>query len=63
MLLCFTSTETITEEQGRGAQDGHLDFHTAPELHVFYVALRPQRPQGLLGTGSPGRPPPLSHSS
>ena len=27
------------------------------------VALRPQRPRGLLGTGSPGRPPRLSHSS
>ena len=26
---CFTSTETIT---GRGDQDGHLDFHRAPEL-------------------------------
>ena len=24
------------------------------------VALRPQRPYGLLGTGSPGRPPRLS---
>ena len=29
----------------------------------FTVALRPQRPQRLSGTGSPGRPPPLSHSS
>ena len=29
----------------------------------FSVALRPQRPYGLLGTGSPGRPPRLSHSS
>ena len=28
---CFTSTETIGS-LGRGAQDGHLDFHTAPEL-------------------------------
>ena len=27
------------------------------------VALRPQRPWGLYGTGSPGRPPRLSHSS
>ena len=26
------------------------------------VALRPQKPYGLLGTGSPGRPPRLSHS-
>ena len=29
---CFTSTETIRTYQGRGTQDGHLDFHTAPEL-------------------------------
>ena len=28
---CFTSTETIGL-LGTGAQDGHLDFHTAPEL-------------------------------
>ena len=28
---CFTSTETVGL-LGTGAQDGHLDFHTAPEL-------------------------------
>ena len=28
---CFTSTETISS-LGQEAQDGHLDFHTAPEL-------------------------------
>ena len=28
---CFTSTETIGL-LGTGAQDGHLDFHAAPEL-------------------------------
>ena len=27
----FTSTETVAS-LGTGAQDGHLDFHTAPEL-------------------------------
>ena len=38
-------------------------FATRPNwLFQFRVALRPQRPYGLLGTGSPGRPPPLSHS-
>ena len=29
----------------------------------FSVALHPQKPSGLLGTGSPGLPPRLSHSS
>ena len=29
----------------------------------FSAALRPQRPYGLLGAGSPGRSPRLSHSS
>ena len=28
---CFTSTETLGL-LGTGAQDGHLDFHTAPEF-------------------------------
>ena len=28
---CFTSTETVGL-LGTGAQDGHLDFDTAPEL-------------------------------
>ena len=41
-----------TDYLGRGAQDGHVDFHTAPELckFEFNVALRPQRPYGLFGT-------------
>ena len=30
---CFTSTETVGL-LATGAQDGHLDFHTAPELRV-----------------------------
>ena len=30
---CFTSTETLLRTiRDGGAQDGHLDFHTAPEL-------------------------------
>ena len=52
---------------GRTTQDVHLDSHTVPELclkHIpFNIALRPQRPYGLLGTGNPGRPPRLSLSS
>ena len=31
MKCCFTFTETVGL-LGTGAQDGHLDFHTAPEL-------------------------------
>ena len=32
---CFTSAETTsTDYQGRGARDGPLDFHTAPELFI-----------------------------
>ena len=34
-----------------------------PASNQFHDALRPERPYGLLGTGSPGRPPRLSHSS
>ena len=31
LKCCFTSTETVSL-LGTGAQDVHLDFHTAPEL-------------------------------
>ena len=34
---CFTSAETV-RLLGTGAQDGHLDFHTAPEFSGRYVA-------------------------
>ena len=34
-----------------------------PSSSCLNVAIRPQRPYGLLGTGSPGHPPRLSHSS
>ena len=36
---CFTFTETVgtTPDWGRGAQDGHLNFHTAPELWLVQV--------------------------
>ena len=32
-------------------------------MFKFSIAWHPQRPQWLLGTGSPGRPPRLAHSS
>ena len=31
---CFTSTETVGL-LGTGAQDGHLDFHTVPDLWII----------------------------
>ena len=34
LSCCFTSTETIKLNRDGGAQDGHLDFHTAPELCI-----------------------------
>ena len=37
LKCCFTSTETVGL-LGTGAQDVHLDFHTAPELWIlFYI--------------------------
>ena len=33
LKCCFTSTETAGL-LGTGAQDSHLDFHTAPELSM-----------------------------
>ena len=38
-------------------------FSVVTLYHWFSVALRPQNPPGLSGTGSPGRPPRLSRSS
>ena len=68
---CFTSLETI-----RLSRDGESRTATSTLSHSFLssalpvrlflcfnVALRPQKPSGLIGTGSPGRPPRLSHSS
>ena len=64
---CFTSTETVRTVRGRGAQDGHLHFHTAPELWNHGLQVQVQccftSTETLLGTGSPGRTPRLSHSS
>ena len=53
---CFTSTETVRTFRD---QDDHFFFHTVfLELCKFTVrvqckALRPQKPFGLLGMGSP----------
>jgi len=48
------STETVGL-LGAGAQDGHLDFHTAPELwetSFVLVYVRRSNICGLLGTGN-----------
>ena len=49
---CFTSTRKPQGSLGRGTQDGHLDFHTAPELFsvLFYLlALCPQMLKSISG--------------
>ena len=49
---CFTSTETVVLLE-TGAQDGHLDFHTAPELcdgeMRFLLLLVPGKYSYVLG--------------
>ena len=61
---CFTSTETIrTIRDGEPRTATSIFTHWALKPWKFSVALRPQRLYGLLGTGSPGRPPRLSRSS
>ena len=39
LKCCFTSTKTIGLF-GTGAQDVHLDFHTAPELYLSFCSLQ-----------------------
>ena len=62
---CITSIETVGLS-GTEAQDGHLDFHTAPELwqgkldEVLFCVHKNHR---FIRDGSPGRPPRISHSS
>ena len=64
---CFTSTETtrtIRDKEPRTSTSISTQLLGSEfVLSEFSVALRQQRPSGLLGTGSPGRPPRLSHSS
>ena len=39
LKCCFTSTETVGL-LGTGAQDVHLDFHTAPDLSPVHLPLK-----------------------
>ena len=57
---------TIMDGEPRMATSTFTQLPTSAEntfLFFFCVAWRPQRLYGLLWTGSPGRPPRLSHSS
>ena len=52
---CFTSTETVGLF-GTGAQDGHLDFHAAPErLGQNSTMLYVHRNRRLIRDGSPAQ--------
>ena len=45
----------VKQHESKERKDGHLDFHTAPELWALdRVALRPQKRGCLLGTGPGG---------
>ena len=50
---CFTSTETVGL-LGTGAQDGHLDFHTSPELctkkHIDIIGFNVRIPSSFILT-------------
>ena len=48
LKCCFTSTETVGV-LGTGAQDGHLDFHTALELCVHAINRRSFITSGMGG--------------
>ena len=52
LKCCFTSTETVGL-LGTGAQDGHLDFHTAAEPWPFFhhslLLLRAEEPPVCIG--------------
>ena len=62
---CFTSAETVRTVWDREPRTSTSFFTQLlnSRLRQFNAALRPQRPSGLLGTGSPGHPPDFSHSS
>ena len=60
---CFTYTEKIRTVRDGEPRTSTSTFTQLLGLFKFNVALRPQRPYGLLGTVSPERPPRLSHST
>ena len=57
---CFTYTETIRtvrDGEPRTSTSTFTQLLSSDSPFKFTVASRPQKPFGLLGTGSPGRPP------
>ena len=57
------AVKSLAEEAGTHLGWNHLCFKGIGLLFFFlHTALRLLKPRGLLGTGSPGRPPQLSHS-
>ena len=62
---CFTDTVTVRTIRDGEPRTSTSTFTQLPSSaeSSFSVALRPQRPYGLFGTGNPGRPPQLLHSS
>ena len=61
---CFTSIETVQTIWGGEPRTSTSTFtQLLSSEFKFKVALRPQRPYRLLGTGSLGRPPRLSQTS
>ena len=57
-----TLTDIASREGGWWFEAGFF-VHVYVRAFKFSVALRPRRLSGLLGTGSPGRPPRLSQRS
>ena len=47
LQCCCTSTETIRLIRDGGAQDGHLDFHTTPELRKHAKSISTPHPHVL----------------
>ena len=54
---------TVRDVEPKTATSTFTSFWALINKFKFNVALRPQGPQGLFGTGSPARLPRLSHSS
>ena len=61
--ICLSDVQSDVRAWVEAASQQCSDLDPISLVFRFSVALRPHKPSGLLGTGSPGRPPRLSHSS